>query len=115
MSDQPKILFEQVCALLHTLQHFKGKRYGDAYCKRGEIFSIFPNIARKWDRLEKMMTDYTEGKPIPHPEAEETIAETVADLATYSILWMDWIRKNRPAEYDAWQKRIEKMTGEQNG
>lgn len=113
MSDT-EIQFTEVCDLLQTLQLFKGARYGNAYCKRGEVFSIFPNIARKWDRLEKMMTDYIEGKALPSPEAEETIAETVADLATYSILWMDWIRKNRPKEYEAWQNRIKTMTGSSN-
>lgn len=103
--------FKEVCRLLSLLQEYKGKRYGTAWCKRGEVISIFSNLARKWDRLEKMVNDLIAGIPFPDEKSEETVAETVADLATYCVLWMTWIQQNRAGEFGAWVDRIQKMVG----
>jgi len=103
-------LFRQVTEHLNNMQIFKGRRYGDAWKKRGEHLSIFPKVAQKFDRLEKIMMDDAEGlTPLPPPESEESVAETVGDLATYCILWLTHIAETRPAEFRAWQERCEKM------
>lgn len=99
--------FKEVCDLLNALQKFKGRRYGESWCKHGEAVSIFGNIARKYDRIEKIIVDKVQNNtPLPEPESEESLAETVGDLVAYGILWMSWISVNRPREYKVWKERI---------
>ncbi len=105
--------FREVIEAIFQLQSFKGRRYGNSWCKHGEAISIFGNTSRKYDRIENMMKDFVEQKkPLPKPDSEESVAETVADLATYSILWMTWIKRNRPAEYESWITKIRKALEE---
>lgn len=60
---------------LHMEKH---AAYGDSWVKRGELFSILPNVGRKVDRLGNGET------------ADETSADTAGDLLVYL------------AKYDAW-------------
>lgn len=103
--------FVTITNLLNDLQLYKGRRYGNAWCRHGEFISIFSNLDRKFDRLTNIILQaINEKTPIPEPDSEETIMETVADLATYAILWMTFIKKHRPEEFEAWQQRILKYT-----
>lgn len=99
--------FREVCEFMGLLQDYKGKRYGSAWCKNGEAMSILPNLERKCDRAAQILKDFVlNQKPIPAFDSEESLAETVGDLAVYGILWMTWIKKNRPEEYQHWCERI---------
>ena len=105
--------FREVQSLLYDLQVFKGKTYGSSWCKHGEAISIFGNTSRKYDRLETIMKNFVQQvSPLPPPDSDESVAETVADLANYCILWMTWIKQNRPQEYAAWASKIRKVTQE---
>lgn len=107
--------FSTITTLLNQLQHYKGKRYGNAWCRHGEFISIFSNLDRKFDRLTNIILQAIhENAPIPEPESEETIMETVGDLATYAILWMTFIKQNRPKEYEAWESRIKQYANLNN-
>jgi len=100
--------FLEVTQLFYQLQAYKAQRYGDSWCKHGEAISVFGNTSRKYDRLQNMVIAKVEaGFDYPDPESEETVAETVGDLGIYSILWMTYIKKNRPEEYKAWKSRIQ--------
>lgn len=56
----------------------KGKVYGRSWCKRGEVFSILPNIARKLDRLDK-------------DGAGDSAADTWVDLSVYLAKYKLWL------------------------
>lgn len=100
--------FLEVCDLFFHLQSHKAKRYGDSWCKHGEAISVFGNTSRKYDRVQNIVVDYAErGVPLPPPDSDESLAETVGDLGIYSILWMTYIKKNRPQEYRSWKAKIE--------
>lgn len=104
--------FALISNLLFLLQSYKAKRYGSSWCKHGEAISVFGNLSRKYDRIEHIITQHIkERTPLPAPESEESLAETVADLAVYAILWLLYIQENRPVEMDAWSSRITKMIG----
>lgn len=63
-----------------ALHNEKDRAYGTSWKKRGELFSIIPNIARKVDRLGGSET------------ADETSADTAIDLLVYLAkyrVWMD--------------------------
>ncbi len=63
--------------LLHTE---KSLAYGDSWKKRGELFSIIPNIARKVDRiLAKTET------------SDETKLDTAMDLVVYLAKYSCWV------------------------
>lgn len=99
--------FREVCEFMGLLQEYKGRRYGSAWCKHGEVRSILSNVDRKYERVSNILNDWVcDGKPIPAFDSEESIAETVGDLAVYCILWMTWIKVNRPEEYQHWCERI---------
>ena len=62
----------------------KGKAYGDSWRKRGEMFSILPNIARKVDRIGV-------------PGAGDTLKDTVVDLLNYCLLYACWLSGDEDA------------------
>lgn len=66
---------EMVC----TLHLEKDKAYGDSWKKRGESFSIIPNIARKVDRLGGSET------------SDETSVDTAVDLLVYLAKYNQWL------------------------
>lgn len=120
MNEEKKILeerkaldFEEVTKAMQKLQKYKGRRYGDSWKKHGEAISIFGNTARKYDRLENIMHDVVEGTgDLPAPDSEESVTETVADLAVYGILWLTWVKYHRPKEYSSWLKKIQSLPEE---
>jgi len=68
-----------------NLHREKSAAYGDSWKKRGELFSIIPNIARKIDRLEG-------GKST----ADEVIADTAIDLLVYLVKYRIWLGEQHP-------------------
>lgn len=64
---------------LTALHDEKHAAYGDSWMKRGELFSIIPNIARKIDRLGESET------------ADETSADTAGDLFVYLAKYRGWL------------------------
>jgi|ERR1051326_831620 thymidylate synthase len=65
--------FKTAVKRLHAV---KNRAYGSAWKRRGELVSILPNIARKCDRLETIVTT---GAKI----TDETILDTAVDLFVY--------------------------------
>nr|DAS40026.1 MAG TPA: Nucleotide modification associated domain 1 [Caudoviricetes sp.] len=63
----------------------KGKAYGDSWRKRGEMFSILPNIARKVDRIGV-------------PGAGDTLQDTIVDLLNYCLLYACWLSGDEDAK-----------------
>jgi hypothetical protein len=105
--------FEEVTKAMQKLQKYKGRRYGDSWKKHGEAISIFGNTSRKYDRIENIMHDIAQGTgELPAPDSEESVAETVADLAVYCILWLTWIKYARFEEYSSWIKKIQMLPEE---
>jgi len=78
----------------------KDKIYGSSYCKRGEKYGIFPNVARKFDRLENLVTSEI-------PAGDEAKATTIADLMMYCALWLNYLRENKPEEFSSLLKELE--------
>ena len=77
---------------LVELHRVKDIAYGDAWCRRGEAVGIFPNIARKYDRRERLRLDsgsYPEG-------AVEPVEDTLADLLIYAVKYVRWLRDRDP-------------------
>ena len=106
MVSQDTLNVAKVFPYLLELQKQKGSYYGRSYCKHGHL-SIFMNLERKWDRLANIiemciqtgMKDFLkEGSPT------ETVVDTIADLATYSLLWLGYIQENNPELIDKFIK-----------
>lgn len=72
---QPSDFIESLCAL-HLEKH---AAYGDSWVKRGELFSILPNVGRKVDRL---------GNGETH---DESSADTAGDLLVYLAKYEAWL------------------------
>lgn len=81
-----------VCSLMERLHRHKDLSYGDAWRKRGEILSIFCNIARKQDRLEVAEAESA-------PSAAEPLADTVADLCVYAGKYLTWLAECEPEAF----------------
>lgn len=74
--DPNKALFYKEVTELHAR---KSEAYGDSWRRRGEVFGIMANIARKVDRLGKTTDD-------------ETAVDTAIDLMNYLIKYDGWVR-----------------------
>lgn len=68
--------FSEYVADLHAAKH---AGYGDSWKRRGELFSILPNIARKVDRLQQPGDNV------------ETRADTAIDLLVYLLKYRWWL------------------------
>lgn len=92
-------LFKMVCTRLSEIHRIKSETYQDSWQKRGEVISVFGNIARKFDRLEQIFKDpVTYGKAI-NGELGEALEDTILDLAVYSLLHCVYVLKNRPSAF----------------
>lgn len=74
--------------LLLRVASEKASVYGISWRKRGEAFSIVPNVARKVDRLGA-------------PGAGDTELDTRMDLVNYLALYVGWTWRNIVGSYTA--------------
>jgi hypothetical protein len=79
----------ELLTLLERLHRHKDAAYGDAWRKRGEVISIFANLARKYDRLLVALNE-------TRPAATEPLADTVADLCVYAAKYLTWLAETHP-------------------
>lgn len=70
-----------------ALHKERDKTYKNSWCRRGMVFSIYPNTARKWDRLYNMI------KEDPIPPDDPTIFDNWIDLGVYTGLWLTYDRR----------------------
>lgn len=87
--DHKRLTFACVFGIIITYTFWKGRSYGESWCKHGEKCSIFSNVARKFDRIENIIVHDA-------PEGSETRSTTIADLLVYSSLWLTWLSEHEP-------------------
>lgn len=80
--------------LLSRLHTHKNAGYGDAWRKRGELLSIFTNLARKYDRLAVGLDEGVTA-------ADERILDTAGDLCVYAAKYLTWLAEQAPQDFDA--------------
>jgi hypothetical protein len=80
--------------LLSQLHGHKNAGYGNAWRKRGELLSIFTNLARKYDRL---VVALDQGKG----SSDERILDTAGDLCVYAAKYLTWLAEQHPKEFEA--------------
>jgi hypothetical protein len=92
--------FGYVLGVLAGLEAVKGKHYAASWQKRGELLGALPNVQRKHDRLETVMSNP------PVSLAGESITETLGDLAVYAAKWAVLRAELTPEEFKKWIKGI---------
>lgn len=80
--------------LLARLHAHKNAGYGDAWRKRGELLSIFTNLARKYDRLVVALDQGVEA-------TDERTLDTAGDLCVYAAKYLTWLAERAPEDFDA--------------
>lgn len=80
--------------LLARLHAHKNAGYGNAWRKRGELLSIFTNLARKYDRLVVALDEGVDA-------ADERILDTAGDLCVYVAKYLTWLAERSPKDFDA--------------
>ena len=80
----------EVLHAMSRLHRQKDASYGDAWRKRGEVLSIFCNIARKYDRLAKELDEGV-------ASAAESLLDTAADLGVYAGKYLTSLADKHPA------------------
>ena len=98
--EKERELFAQVCKDLDRIHNVKSETYGDSWRKRGELLSVFGNLARKFDRLEQIVKDQEKFSKAINDEFGEAYEDTVIDLAVYAVLYCTWLKENRSERYD---------------
>lgn len=89
-SDDPTPLAVQLLIGLHS---HKTIGYGDAWRKRGELLSIFTNLARKYDRLVVALDEGVRAR-------EEGLPDTAGDLCVYAAKYLTWLAEQHPQAFD---------------
>jgi hypothetical protein len=79
----------EALALLARLHAHKNRGYGDAWRKRGELLSIFTNLARKYDRL---VIALDQGRR----SSDERLLDTAGDLCVYAVKYLTWLAAEHP-------------------
>lgn len=83
-----------ILELLGQVHARKDAAYRDAWRKRGELLGIFPNIARKYDRLTVAMAE-------EEPATVEPLGGTVGDLCVYAAKYLTWLAEIHPDPVEA--------------
>jgi hypothetical protein len=83
-----------ILELLGQVHARKDAAYRDAWRKRGELLGIFPNIARKYDRLTVAMAE-------EEPATVEPLGGTVGDLCVYAAKYLTWLAEIHPNSVSA--------------
>lgn len=79
---------------LARLHDHKTVGYGDAWRKRGELLSIFTNLARKYDRLTVALDERV-------TSGDEALLDTAADLCVYAAKYLTWLVETHPNAFEA--------------
>lgn len=79
---------------LARLHDHKTVGYGDAWRKRGELLSIFTNLARKYDRLTVALDEHI-------TSGDEALLDTTADLCVYAAKYLTWLAETHPGAFEA--------------
>lgn len=95
---EEQVLFELTSAMLAGVHSKKSELYGKSWRKRGHFSALF-QILRKVDRLENMML--VKGIDPGSEISGETIANTVLDLAAYSVMWLGLLAASNPSQVEA--------------
>lgn len=98
---------QEVLPYFLKLQNQKEEFYGSSWKNYGDT-SAFLNLARKFDRIDKIMRDAMEhGTEHLFDEdaglATETIFDTIADLTIYGLMWSADIAKRHP---ELWKRYL---------
>jgi O-methyltransferase len=75
---------------LKELHRVKDLAYGDAWCRRGEAAGIFPNVARKFDRWNRIRAEPGAVGSV------EPLDDTLADLLIYAVKYLLWLLERNP-------------------
>jgi hypothetical protein len=98
--------FAAVCAVAQHVEYQKTQTYGQSWKKRGELFSVYPNLARKWDRIENLMDRMANNIPLPQ---DETLVDTVFDLGVYCLKWVAEMAETRPEQFHQFVEAAAKL------
>jgi hypothetical protein len=108
--------FLDIARVLENLHKKKDTHYRGSWKKRGDLGVLY-TIARKWDRMEStIMNAAKTGKlddssnilsTVMH--TDENLFETVGDLATYCLMWLEWLRERFPSLWIDYEKRVERF------
>ena len=102
--DLSAILAKEHCddvqAVMQILNEFHRQReatYDLSFAKRGEV-GIWINLARKTDRLDKVVAKVLEGEL----GYNVVLVDTLVDTALYAMKWLSVIRTVRPNDWRDW-------------
>jgi hypothetical protein len=79
---------------LARLHDHKTVGYGNAWRKRGELLSIFTNLARKYDRLIVALDERV-------ASSDEALLDTAADLCVYAAKYLTWLAEAHAQDFEA--------------
>lgn len=93
-SSRERLELAEILRLLARLHRHKDRAYGDSWRKRGEVVSIFCNLARKYDRLQVGLRE-------TRASATESLGDTVADLCVYAGKYLSWLAEQAGDDFES--------------
>lgn len=105
VGQDPAKMIDTVCELV-VLAIAKGSTYGDSWRKKGELLSIWPNVMRKYDRVENSIMQQASGSSSFNvaPRIDGT-----SDFSVYGLLYLQFLAETYPDLYEKW--RLSEVVG----
>lgn len=96
-----------LCKYLNNLYAVKNKKYGDSFSTTVQKYGIIAALTRlsdKWQRFETLVLTKDSGTP------DESIRDTLLDMANYCIMTVMELDQKRGITYDDTQRVSEACT-----
>lgn len=105
---EDNLAVQKIIPEILLLQNRKERFYGESWRKYGDVSAFF-NTARKWDRIETIMTDAmkTGTDTLFDGSSDlstETVLDTIIDLSLYGLMWASYIASRYPELWERFLK-----------
>lgn len=102
-SDDPYgVGMVELSALMLTFHMIKDAGYGRSWAKHGEA-GVYNNLARKIDRMDTLGLIAMLGNKDNVPQSYRVAhVDALVDLALYCMMWISYISKVRPSDFEFW-------------
>lgn len=105
---EDNLAIQKIIPALLLLQNRKERFYGESWRKYGDVSAFF-NTARKWDRIESIMTSALKNGVDTLFDGSsdlstETVLDTIIDLSLYGLMWSSYIASRHP---ELWERFLQ--------
>lgn len=85
------ITFEEIAKDIVELHERKNQDYGNSFDKTLDEFGLVAGLIRMNDKMNRIKSIYNKETRV----SDESLEDSLADLAAYSIMTIEWLNKKK--------------------